>query len=112
MQSLKLFFAILITVVLSACATVPCDPIIKTKTVVWIPDNEALATTAIPTPPDKAQYRSLSLEQREVVLSRYIVDLLQALSNANERMSILAYSLDKAEQYYDESQSNQAEESK
>lgn len=112
MQSLKLFFVILFAVVLSACATVPCEPIIKTKTVVWIPDNETMATTAIPTPPDKAQYRSLSLEQKEVVLSRYIVDLLQALSNANERMSILAYSLHKAEQIYDESQTKQTEESK
>ena len=112
MQSLKLFFVVLFTVALSACATTPCEPIIKTKTIVWIPDNEALATTAIPTPPDKAQYRSLSLEQREVVLSRYIIDLLKALSDANERMSILAYSLHKAEQYYDESQSNQTEESK
>lgn len=109
MQSLKLFFVILATIVLSACATAPCDPIVKTKTVVWVPDNETLETTTIPTPPDKEKYRSLSLEQREVVLGRYIIDLLKALSDANKRMTTLAHTLHKAEQYYDESQSKQME---
>lgn len=112
MSKLRLFFVVLFSVILTACATAPCDPIIKTETKVWLPDSEMMASFPVPPPPDKETYRSLKPNEKEAVLSRYIVDLLKVINDANVQMDILRYALHKAGWYYEEGIKLETEEQK
>lgn len=112
MSKFRLFLVVLFSIVISACATTPCDPIIKTETKVWLPDSEMMASFPVPPPPDKKTYRSLKPKEKEAALSRYIVDLLKVINDANTQMDILRYALHKAEWYYEEGIKLETEEPK
>ena len=87
------YLIVLISVFLTACSTVPKEVIVKdTKTVYRPIPERLLRKEPVPAPVDKAKYNSMDFLQKEVYLTSFTLEYMEALGNCNATVqSIIDY---------------------
>jgi hypothetical protein len=94
------YLIVLISVFLTACSTVPKEVIVKdTKTVYRPIPEQLLRKEPVPAPVDRTKYMSMDFLQKEVYLTNFALENMQALGNCNTTLqSIIDYN--KAQQEF------------
>ena len=82
------FALLLLALVLSACSSVPQKEIVTVTKYEYITIDESLLQPCLPDRPiDKDTYLSLSIDQRESELTKYIIHLLSVNQQCNIQIS-------------------------
>ena len=87
------YLIVLISIFLTACSTVPKEVIIKDVKTVYLPvPEQLLRKEPVPVPVDRTKYMSMDFLQKEVYLTSYTLEYMQALGNCNATVqSIIDY---------------------
>lgn len=75
------FLGVIVIVSLTGCATTPgVDKVITNTKIEYIyPPDDLIKNFVVPEPPSKESYVVLSCDEREVVLTKYIYDLMTVI---------------------------------
>ena len=95
------YLIVLISVFLTACSTVPKEVIVTDiKTTYRAIPEQLLRKEPVPVPVDKTKYLSMDFLQKEVYLTSFALENMQALGNCNATIqSIIDYNKAQAELY-------------
>ncbi len=87
------YLIVLISVFLTACSTVPKEVIIQDVKTVYRPiPEQLLRKEPVPAPVDRTKYMSMDFLQKEVYLTNFALENMQALGNCNATLqSIIDY---------------------
>ncbi len=87
------YLIVLISVFLTACSTVPKEVIIQDVKTVYRPiPEQLLRKEPVPAPVDRTKYMSMDFLQKEVYLTSFALENMQALGNCNATLqSIIDY---------------------
>ena len=87
------YLIVLISVFLTACASAPKEVIIQdTKTTYRAIPEQLLRKEPVPVPVDRTKYLSMDFLQKEVYLTNFALENMQALGNCNATIqSIIDY---------------------
>ena len=78
------YLIVLISIFLTACSTVPKEVIIKDIKTVYRPvPEQLLRKEPVPAPVDRTKYMSMDFLQKEVYLTNFALENMQALGNCN-----------------------------
>lgn len=83
----------LISIFLTACSTAPKEIIVKDVRTIYRPvPEQLLRKEPVPVPVDRNKYMAMDFLQKEVYLTSYILENMQALGNCNATIqSIIDY---------------------
>ena len=83
----------LISIFLTACSTVPKEVIVQDVKTVYRPiPEQLLRKEPVPVPVDRTKYMSMDFLQKEVYLTNFALENMQALGNCNATLqSIIDY---------------------
>ena len=74
----------LISIFLTACSTVPKEVIVQDVKTVYRPiPEQLLRKEPVPAPVDRTKYMSMDFLQKEVYLTNFALENMQALGNCN-----------------------------
>lgn len=81
MKRLTFFILLISTGMITSCATTPkVDNVVVTSEIKYVtPPDELLKGVDVPSPPKKEEYTAQLCENREVMLAKYIKDLLTVI---------------------------------
>ena len=78
------YLIVLISVFLTACSTVPKEVIVQdVKTTYRSIPEQLLRKEPVPVPVDRTKYMSMDFLQKEVYLTNFALENMQALGNCN-----------------------------
>lgn len=94
------YLIVLISVFLTACSTVPKEVIVQDVKTTYRPiPEQLLRKEPVPAPVDRTKYMSMDFLQKEVYLTNFALENMQALGNCNATLqSIIDYN--KAQQEF------------
>ena len=87
------YLIVLISIFLTACSTVPKEVIVQDVKTTYRPiPEQLLRKEPVPVPVDRAKYMSMDFLQKEVYLTSFALENMQALGNCNATLqSIIDY---------------------
>lgn len=78
------YLIVLISVFLTACSTVPKEVIVQDVKTTYRPiPEQLLRKEPVPVPVDRTKYMSMDFLQKEVYLTNFALENMQALGNCN-----------------------------
>ena len=84
------YLLILITLVLTGCASAPKEIIVtEVQTVYRRIPSQLLKKEPVPAPIEKTQYLSMDFLQKEIYLTDYVLNNMKALGNCNANMQAI-----------------------